>query len=286
MNYDEVLYFLNYIYEYFPDLNERGVYEILCNFGLTNDDVEGELSSNLLHNKPTNIKNNNYFNYLISKINNSSKCTRAFCDEKWKNFCQFHNIKNKKESGQYIKVYIPLKYLHILKGSIKIFDFLEKNNIFHKSKIADVIRSDNVVVRLAEGDYDNLKLLLDFIDRDKYIKDGLNKCNPFVPTNWNKSGVGVLNIDEDISKSYNETISSCIAEYIHYQRGIDSKYYNFMKIKKENPNPEEPTVEGFYKYIEENHKFLNEDVRVQTLKLLKNSLIIGRQLDLNNKKRI
>ena len=185
MNYDEVLNVLNYIYEYFPDLNERGVYEILCNFGLTNDDVEGELSSNLLH----------------------------------------------------------IKYSHILKGSIKIF-------------------------------------------RDKYIKDGLNKCNPFVPTNWNKSGVGVLNIDEDISKSYNETISSCIAEYIHYQRGIDSKYYNFMKIKKENPNPEEPTVEGFYKYIEENHKFLNEDVRVQTLKLLKNSLIIGRQLDLNNKKRI
>lgn len=273
MNYDEVLNFLNYIYEFYPDLNSGGVYNILCNYGLTED------------NKTINIKKEGYFDYFISRVSNTFKHTRAFCDEKWGNFCQFENI-NKKDSKRYIKVYIPIKYSHVLKSTIKIFDFLDSNDIFHRSKISDVIRSDNVVIRLEKGDFDSLKKLFDFIESDDYIKKGLNKCNPFVPTNWTKSGIGVLDIDADVNKSYNETISECVAEYIHYQRGASSKFYRFMKNKKENPNPEAPTVEGFYKYTESNHRFLSPEVREQTLNLLKNSLLFDKYLDDNNKKRI
>ena len=179
MNYNEVLIFLNYIYEFYPDLNDRGVYDLLCKYGLAESD------------KSKNIKNEGYFDYFISRISSTFKHTSAFCDEKWKNFCQFENI-NKKEPKSYIKIYIPIKYSHVLKSTIKIFNFLDSNNIFHRSKISDAIRSDNIVVRLENDDYDSLKKLLNFMENDNYIKQGLNKCNPFVPTNWSKSGIGIL----------------------------------------------------------------------------------------------
>ena len=58
-----------------------------------------------------------------------------------------------------------------------------------------------------------------------------------------------------------------------------------MKNKKANPNPEPPTVEGFYEYTETNHRFLNPDVRAQTLRLLKSSLLLDKDLNDNIKKR-
>ena len=47
-----------------------------------------------------------------------------------------------------VKLYIPFKYHDIKEGVIKIFDYLEDNNINHYSKITKYMRNDSVIIRL------------------------------------------------------------------------------------------------------------------------------------------
>ena len=74
--------------------------------------------------------------------------TNTFVSPTWTYFCQFISSDNRAlRADNHIKVYIPLDADHIERGVNEIFDFLDKNNISHLSKVGQKIRFDDVVVR-------------------------------------------------------------------------------------------------------------------------------------------
>ena len=86
-------------------------------------------------------------------------------DVKWSKdfirFCQFTNGPRLPEETL-IKLYIPLDKKHLREGAILIFNYIENLGIDHESKIADEIRSDNIVIRLKKTDADKAMQIIDF----------------------------------------------------------------------------------------------------------------------------
>lgn len=120
-------------------------------------------------------------------------------------WCQFENNPDFEEC---IKLYIPIDGEHLNIGVRQLFDFIAKNNISHSSKVGSELRSDNVIVRVKKGDTVALKKIIDFINNNRYLKEGLNPVNPFLPT---INGIGAIN---ETGISYNSEISKAISVYI------------------------------------------------------------------------
>lgn len=156
------------------------------------------------------------------------KNLKAFRDEaRFPYFFQFVNpIKH--DTGEYIKLYIPLDYEHLYEGVNQIFDFLDREGIEHESKVSKQMRVDNVIIRLRADDFDNANKIIDFINSNSKIKGGLNRVNPFVPT---RKGIGIMS---EHGNSYNGDISRLINSYMDYCK---------------TNNIDEPSVEEFRKYI-------------------------------------
>ncbi len=156
------------------------------------------------------------------------KNLKAFRDEvRFPYFFQFVNpIKH--DTGEYIKLYIPLDYEHLYEGVNQIFDFLDKEGIEHESIVSSQMRVDNVIIRLRADDFDNANKIIDFITSNSKIKGGLNRVNPFVPS---RKGIGIMC---EHGNSYNRDISKLICSYMDY-----------CKINNIN----ETSAEEFRKYI-------------------------------------
>ena len=173
------------------------------NYYMTKDIVYNYLRNLGIGNPPKNIVNNSFFNRWISRFS-KKKNIDVFVSPDWKYFCQFTNGNREYDC---IKMYVPLKSTHIYEGANRIFDFLAKNNIAHESKISSDVRTDDVVIRLFKaGDAQKLQK---FIDKDKYIREGMLKVNPFC---FNNNGVGYA---FDGYLSYNSVLSTTIAKYIN-----------------------------------------------------------------------
>ena len=129
--------------------------------------------------------------------------------------------------NKYIKLYVPINSIHLFEGVNLLFDYLEEENIRHDSKISDEIRTDNIIIRLAEWDYKSANKIIEFINNNKYLKTGLNKTNPFVPTS---KGIGIIS---EAGGSYNKTISSLIEGYLS------------MCIQNNN----EPSIDEFREFL-------------------------------------
>ena len=131
----------------------------------------------------------------------------VFVDPGWSYFCQFKNRdKEVMQRDDQVKVYIPLDGAHLTYGVEQVFDFLEKNNIAHLSKVGKHVRFDDVVVRL--GNLEDAEKLSQFISSNPYIQEGLIKPNPFAVT---KDGIAFAS-DKDIS--YNSTVASFVNLYV------------------------------------------------------------------------
>lgn len=184
-----------------------------------------------------NTEYNSMFDKWIGRFRNKENI-KVFVDERHSYFCQFTNDINiyKNEILDCIKMYIPLDYDHIEKGANRIFDFLERNNIKHHSKIASEIRADDVVVRLYRKE-DAVKLQ-NFVERDRYIKEGMLSVNPFC---FSKDGVGY---GYDDRSSYNYYVSSVVADYINV-------------AKERNMDISSVNMGSFYKHIDDvGHDFI------------------------------
>lgn len=130
----------------------------------------------------------------------------VFCNPAWEYFLQFTNGDIYEE--EFIKLYIPLDKEHLYEGANILFDFIESQNITHLSKISQEVRSDNVVVRLKKNDTASAKKIIDFINNNAYLKEGLNKTNPFTPT---YNGIGIM---QEKGISYNNEMAFMISNYI------------------------------------------------------------------------
>ncbi len=153
---------------------------------------------------------------------------------------------NGKIYGNEIKLYIPLDYNHIKEGANQLFDFIASTGIEHESKISDKIRNDDLVVRV--NNLKDAETIIDYINSNQYIKEGLMKTNPFLP-NWN--GVGIT---MDNNYSYNSTVSELISNFIE-----TLKRYNrldLLTVEELNkfvissvPSIEDPDLKDIYSLI-------------------------------------
>ena len=143
------------------------------------------------------------------------------------NNVDFLYFKKGRLSGNEIKLYIPLKLEYLEQGANQIFDFISDQGIAHQSKIAVIIRNDNLVVRV--NSLEDAQKIVNFVSSNLYLMNGLANVNPFLP-NWNGIGVAM-----DNNESYNSVISEVISEYLY-------------ELKKNN-DLENFTVEGLNNFV-------------------------------------
>ena len=129
-------------------------------------------------------------------------------DEYYPYFFQFVNpIKN--DTGEYIKLSIPMDYEHIYMAANEIFDFLAESGIEHESMIPKQMSSSSIIIRLQAEDFDNANKIIAFISGNSKIRNGLNKVNPFIPT---RRGIG---ISSDHGNSYSNDLANYIGSFIN-----------------------------------------------------------------------
>lgn len=139
---------------------------------------------------------------------------------------------NGTRTDSFIKIYISLDRNHLLEGVKQIFDFIAKENIQHTSKSTSIVRTDNVIIRLHPNDLEGLEKITQFVNNNKYLQEGMNKINPFLPT------VGKIGVMFDDGRSYNEDLASLISYYIRqhiYDEDMSfSGFAQFVSVNKKN----------------------------------------------------
>lgn len=135
--------------------------------------------------------------------NQTSDNLRVFWDERQKRFLQFQNPKVRQ--GKEYKLYLSFPKDKIFKSVNKIFDFIDKNDMPTYSKVADIVRSDSVVLRMTNKD--DVAKLLNFINSDYELVSCAKKTNPFLMRN------GVVGFGYDDMLSYNSTLCDLFEIY-------------------------------------------------------------------------
>lgn len=224
MRYNDMNNFLLMVRDYMmenPQLSNEDrknlIYRLMIEQGISKED------------KNRDFTNDGTFNRLIYYFQNRQHI-KAFVSPNWTYFCQFLNEKGQfNETAEAIKIYVPQDADHIEESAKLIFDFLEKNDFCHSSKIARKVRFDDIVIRMKSKDEANK--LMDFIKNNKYIQEGLIKPNPFAFSHNN------IAMACDKNMSYNSTVASLINIYMDYVRennAYDSvsieDYINFVNI--------------------------------------------------------
>ena len=208
------------------------------NQDLSKDTVYYHLTRGQVLPKDRNFKVSSLFSKFIDDFKNK-KNIQVFVSPDWQYFCQFKNVKpvHKKELINPIKMYLSVNSENIYKVTSILFNYLEKNNIYHESKIGSAIRNDCIVIRLYSKEDE--KNLSEFIKSNDFIQKNLL---PQIPFCFQKDGIGYA-IDGDLS--YNVTVSKFIYRYINDCRHNNEKVslngllnyitniYNIVFVKKE-----------------------------------------------------
>ncbi len=253
-----------------PDLNFKSesmnnyVYRQLYHIGVKRSEFGIDLSDKPSPTFHGPIMNNGVghpessFNLWINSFRNRK--TDVHVSAGWRYFCQFiSQDKTANDSKQHLKVYVPLDAAHIERGATMIFDFLERNNISHVSKIGKAIRFDDIVIRLVEEK--DVDTLINFINNTSYLMQGLISPNPFA---YNKNGIALA---VDGSLSYNSTVAGLISLY------IDNK----MRTKTLN----NVGCEDFYAFV--NDMLISEFVNNESTELTDYFQIYGEDVKRNYK---
>lgn len=218
-------FFLKYIYQMKKsnpnlEVNKSLVYHELERYGLKNSDMNTDRS----------LKNNReFFSKWFDNFINASGIM-AYCNPNWEYFFQFLNGNLIKKSG-YIKLYIPIDFEHIYDGVNILMDYIRSLNIKHQSKVSEELRSDNVIIRLSIDDEYNAMKIINFVNSNPYLRSGLNRTNPFVPT---IRGIGIM---KEHGMSYNSEIATLISSYVNKsfeQRKDNVSLDDFSIWMKEN----------------------------------------------------
>ena len=181
---------------------------------------------------------NNWVNRYINKAN-----TTAFVKKSISDFCYIMTPSVKYGFGpieEPIKLYISLPEEYLVEGVNQIMDYLDKEGIVHQSKVASIVRADNVVMRIYKKE--DAEKVIQFINNNEFIKEHHQNVNPFCIT------TGVIGLAMDNYNSYNSTVSFLISKYINE--------------KKEQNKLEEVVYEDFLEFVE---KFkINRNTTIQS----------------------
>lgn len=207
---------LEYFFSYLKDLSYQNP-----DTYITKNDIYG-----LLRTYDTDQENVSYkelFPYWIENFKGSNiNCFHSMMQSR---FLQFHN--DPVYDAQYIKMYVSVKPEAMYETVNQIFKFSSINDIKMLSKVADVDRSDEIVLRI-EKEEDAAKLI-NFINSNEYITSNARLTNPFVQR------AGIVGLAYDDMLSYNSTIALFVEDY--------------LKTKKENNTLDTISLSDFQEYI-------------------------------------
>jgi len=138
------------------------------------------------------------FKEWINNFQNSN--LSVFVSEKHPGFCTFKNINT---TGNEYKIYVPIDSKHIIKAVNELFIFTITNDIKHSSIVSKNIRNDGIIIKVPN--FSDLARIIDYINNNMYIKEGIINANPFL------INVGIVGISYDNCYSYNIELASAIA---------------------------------------------------------------------------
>ena len=129
-------------------------------------------------------KQDNSIKYMFNKWIEHYKNTNliVYESELQKRFLQFHSS-NGRNSEDYVKIYVTFAKEDIELCVMQIFDFIGQNKFETYSKVSDVIRSDAIVLRMAN--INDAKKVINFINTNLYLSSKARKTNPFLIKNGN-----------------------------------------------------------------------------------------------------
>ena len=203
------------------DLKKKGItsradiYDMLRFYGLKDSDKVGKKSREVLEffNKWSSKYKDTFFkkhNYEILQFSNQD-----FWGIKSKN-----NDSNNKE---WLEIYLAVDYNHLDKTVDQLIKFLDSNKDFeYDMKVSKIITSDSIVIRVKDDDM--ASKVINFINSSKYITEGKNKQNPFVPS-INNVGKIVGN-----DNSYNNYIATILEDYL--KKNLIINYESFVEFLK------------------------------------------------------
>lgn len=168
----------------------------------------------------------------------------------WRNYWSGFENYNFLNESKFIKIYLSLDRDHLFEGVKQLFTYLDSENIVHTSKSTSIVRSDNVVIRLRENDYEGLIKISKYIENNKYIQAGANKINPFLPT------VGSIGVMHDDGRTYNGELSNLIANYINtYAKTGNINFWHFVNYIKSEKKDDYLFLETFNNAFFEKSKY-------------------------------
>ena len=191
------------------------VYRELCRWGIKNTDLGPDYQGKNIEPLFDNWENRY----------RSHRGINVYCAQNWPYFCQFVNNLHSSADG-FIKIYVPLDANHVYEGANQIFDFIEKTGIKHQSKIGKHIRSDNVVIRLPIDDIEGAKKIISYISSNPYVREGMNRVNPFLPS---INGIGYMT---ESGISYNSEIAKLIANYLNILKNQGRYFGNIEEFRQ------------------------------------------------------
>lgn len=189
--------FLKYFAKIFsqnPDLiiSEDLIYAQLKLYNLTKEEInDGSIE-------------NNFINWGYRFSNNQNLV--VFQSNSQPGFLQFQNRRNKDDN--YVKLYLSYSKDKIYDCVNKIFDFISSNNMSTASKVAKALRSDSLVLRMAN--FDDAIKVMDFINNDPELNFYAKETNPFLIKN------GKVGMAYDENLSYNATLAMLLSNYYNY----------------------------------------------------------------------
>ena len=194
------------------------------NFSFNSDTFYGEFMSYDLANNERSKLIRNMFGDWINNFKHKENID-VFWDKRQGRFLQFRN--NKGNGGKEYKLYLSFLGDKMYNAVNLIFDFIEKNDIEHYSKVADIVRADSIVLRITNKD--DMKKVVNFINSNSFLTQNARKTNPFLMRN------GVVGFAYDDTESFNSFTTQILDVY-------------FKEVKK-NKNFERVSIQNFSAYL-------------------------------------
>lgn len=145
-------------------------------------------------------------------------------------FTEYYNEFTGKKEGKFpIKLYIPIGKKDSLDFIMNLIYFIEDSEIWHQSKLASDIRTDDMVIRVYTKE--DARKIIDFVNENK--GQTLLETNPFLMRD------GKVGLAVDGKQSFNHSTSYLIADYIDEC--------------KNNGKQEKSGVEDFRNYLQERY---------------------------------
>lgn len=215
LKYYATIYFQNPNLEITSDTFYNG----LMNYGIT-DEISGKVKD--------------LFNPWIDRFKNSSHLN-VYHTPRQNRFLQFQSYKN--DSLKTYKLYLSFPKDKIFEAVNIIYDFIDYNKMITSSKVADIIRSDAVVLRMANKN--DTQKLISFINSNPFLIANCNPTNPFLMR------TGIVGYAYDDMLSFNNVLCTILNYYFNDKR---NKYLL-----------NEVSIENFIQYVHSFYQRLNND---------------------------